>query len=224
MDLVYCEDADCDIENYAKYKVNAIVEDIKEPYIKEQMLLRAFSELFVYYDPDEIKEEVDMLQANIRNDKNRYQVEQAIHNFNNIHDNKVKFPSIKLTQLSSKPKISSDTFKGSNTLLYFWNLSCAKCPWYIKQLSELQKQYPDYRFVIVNTNDVERLWKEELKKLGIKGLEHYQYSDLNQLESMLFMPQPNMSMVLLDERGVIRNNSGKLLNIHYLQEKLDSDY
>jgi len=110
-------------------------------------------------------------------------------------------PNISLVDIDEKPKQLYDLISGQNTALYTWPTNDLAIENFAKRLNYLEKHYPDFLFIGINTKNHPLDWLKHIKQKNIN--KDHQFM-LEKSTDWLSIDFP--IAILIDKNNIVQNN------------------
>ena len=122
----------------------------------------------------------------------------------------VKLPEVNLFCLNNDPLKLSNIIKNKNTVIYTWPTDINQIDNLAKRVNYLEKKYPDYLFVGINSKNSEYQWKNQIKSKKINSNNQYRVDNGNDWLDLNFT-----RAILIDKKGIVQNNLTHLSSSHF---------
>jgi len=121
-----------------------------------------------------------------------------------------KIPEVNLYCLNSDPLKLSNIIKNKNTVIYTWPTDLNQIDNLAKRVNYLEKKYPNYLFVGINSKNSEYQWKNQIKSKKINSNNQYRVDNGNDWLDLNFT-----RAILIDKNGIVQNNLTHLSSNHF---------
>ncbi|NMH28802.1 TlpA family protein disulfide reductase [Flavobacterium silvaticum] len=126
-------------------------------------------------------------------------------------------PVVNLTDASGND-ISSDSFTGKPTVIFFWTEKLSSHFFAVHQKAvDMMKKHPELRFVAINVDMNKDKWVENLAKLKATGIAEYSTRDFQDLRNRWAITKIHRT-IILDKDGRIKNAFTNLFDSEFEKE------
>jgi len=112
-----------------------------------------------------------------------------------------KLPDVDLYLLNNDHQQLSEIIKNKSTIIYTWPTDLNQIDNLAKRVNYLEKKYPDYLFIGINSKNSEYQWKNHIKTKKINPNHQYRVNTGNDWLDLNFT-----RAILIDRNGIVQNN------------------
>jgi len=112
-----------------------------------------------------------------------------------------KLPDVNLYCLNNAPLQLGEIIKNKNTIIYTWPTDLNQIDNLAKRVNYLEKKYPNYLFIGINSKNSEYKWKNHIKSKKINPDHQYRVNAGNDWLDLNFT-----RAILIDKNGIVQNN------------------
>lgn len=112
-----------------------------------------------------------------------------------------KLPEVNLYCLNGDELKLTDVLKNENTVIYTWPTELNQIENLAKRVNYLEKKYPEYLFIGVNSKNSEYHWKKYIKTKKITPNNQYRIKSGNDWLDLNFT-----RAIIIDKNGIVQNN------------------
>ena len=112
-----------------------------------------------------------------------------------------KLPSATIYSFTNDSLLLSSIISGNNTIIYTWPTSPLQKEHMAKRVNYLEKRYPDYLFIGLNSKNSQYLWKKHIKSKKLNVDNQYR------IDTGIGWLDVNFTRaILIDKHGIVQNN------------------
>jgi len=112
-----------------------------------------------------------------------------------------KLPEVTIYNTNNDHLDLSAIIKDKNSVLYIWPTDIRQIENLAKRVNYLEKKYPDYLFIGINSKNSEYRWKNHIKSKKLNSTNQYRVDSGTDWLDVNFS-----SAILVDKNGIVQNN------------------
>lgn len=113
----------------------------------------------------------------------------------------INFPEVDVYSYDNKSLKLSEIIKGNNSIIYTWPTDVRQIENLAKRVNYLEKKYPSFLFIGINSKNSEYRWKKHIKSKKLNAT--YQYRTDNNID---WLDVNFTRAILVDKNGLVQNN------------------
>ncbi len=191
--------------------MQAVLENIKNETIKNRFLHRGI--WMALLDEKTSVKEKDRAKRlffdHCTDKKSVSEIEHLINVSSKLVKNH-KFPEISPYNYKGELVNIKTVIKGKNSVIYTWPIKVSEMDYFAKRVKYLEKKYPNYLFIGINSVCSEYQWKKKIKSNKLN--QNHQY----RVDKGIDWLDINFSRaIIVDKNGIVQNNMTHLANRHF---------